>query len=99
MEKNSWTLGYSMRFSVETPLRGVAGHEVQIETGSGRGDCGTPLQPGDKFLIFAYKEKDGRLWTGMCSGRKLSGSQEDEEIVRGRAFDDSFHRNLLISFD
>ncbi|HET6930841.1 MAG TPA: carboxypeptidase-like regulatory domain-containing protein [Candidatus Acidoferrum sp.] len=68
---------------METPLRGIEGHEVQIETGNGGADCGTPLEPGEKFLIFAYKEKDGRLWTGMCDGnRKLSGSQEDEEIVR-----------------
>lgn len=83
MDKNSWTPGYSMRFSVETPLQSVVGQEVQIETGNGGGDCGTPLPRGSKFLIFAYKEKDGRLWTGMCSGnRKLSGSPEDEEIVQ-----------------
>jgi hypothetical protein len=82
IEKNAWTPGYSMRFSVETPVQGVAGKEVQIETGNGGGDCGTPLQPGGKFLVFAHNEKDGKLWTGMCSGnRKLSGSPEDDQIV------------------
>jgi hypothetical protein len=83
MEKNSWTQGYSIRFVVETPLLGNLGPEVVIETGNGGGDCGTPLPPGRKFLIFAYKEKDGKLWTGMCSGnQKLSGSPDDEQTVR-----------------
>jgi hypothetical protein len=83
MEKNSWTQGYSMRFVVETPLLGNLGPEVVIETGNGGGDCGTPLPPGSKFLIFAYKEKDGKLWTGMCSGnQELSGSPDNEQTVR-----------------
>ncbi len=71
-----------MRFVVETSLLGNLGPEVVIETGNGGGDCGTPLSPGSKFLIFAYKEKDGKLWTGMCSGnQKLSGSPDDEQTV------------------
>src|SRR5882762_1322876 len=81
--KNSWTEGYSMRFAVETTLQGSLGSEVIIETGNGGGDCGTPLPPGSKFLIFAFKEKDGKLWTGMCSGnQKLSGSPDDKQTVR-----------------
>jgi hypothetical protein len=72
-----------MRFVVGTPLLGQLGPEVVIETGNGGGDCGTPLPPGGKFLIFAHKEKDGKLWTGMCSGnQKLSGSPDDEQLVR-----------------
>ena len=72
-----------MRFVVETPLLGNLEPEVVIETGNGGGDCGTPLPPGGKFLIFADKEKDGKLWTGMCSGnQKLSGSPDDEQLVR-----------------
>jgi hypothetical protein len=83
VEKNAFRQGYSMRFVVETPLQGNLGPEVVIETGSGGGDCGTPLPPGSKFLIFAYKEKDGKLWTGMCSGnQELSGSPADEQTVR-----------------
>ncbi len=72
-----------MRFVVETPLLGNLGPDVVIETGNGGGDCGTPLPPGSKFLIFAYKEKDGKLWTGMCMGnQKLSGSPDDEQTMR-----------------
>jgi len=82
VEKNSYSAGYSMRFAVDESLRGELGTEVMIETGSGGGDCGTPLRPGGRFLIFAYKEKDGTLWTGMCSGsRQLTGDSAEEEIL------------------
>jgi hypothetical protein len=74
--------GYSMRFSVEESLRGGLGTEVTIETGNGGGDCGTPLAAGGRFLIFAHKDENGQLWTGMCNGnRALRGIPEDEELV------------------
>jgi hypothetical protein len=71
-----------MRFAVDESLHGKLGNEVTIETGIGGGDCGTPLPPGGKFLIFAYKERDGSLWTGLCEeNKKLSGDPSDEQIV------------------
>ena len=82
VEKNSYSLGYSMRFAVDESLVGDLGTEVKIETGSGGGDCGTPLSPGGRFLIFAYKEKDGSLWTGMCSGsHALNGDPTEEQLI------------------
>jgi hypothetical protein len=82
LDKDSWTSGYSMRFSVEESIKGVPEKEITIETGSGGGDCGTPLPQGNKFLIFAYKNKDGKLWTGMCSGnRQLFGEPEEQNSL------------------
>ena len=83
VEKNSWTAGYSMLFVVDESLRGALGKEVTVETGTGGGDCGTPLEPGRKFLIFAYMDKkDGKLWTGMCSGnRPLTGDPRFDKVV------------------
>jgi hypothetical protein len=82
MEKNAWTPGYSMQFSVEESLKGSPTKEITIETGNGGGDCGTPLHPGDRFLIFAYKSDDGKLWTGMCSGnRPLFGEPSEQNIL------------------
>ena len=81
-DKGGYSPGYSMRFAVEESLRGRLGAEVHIETGGGGGDCGTPLEAGAKFLIFAYKEKDGTLWTGMCSGnRPLTGDPRLDKVV------------------
>jgi hypothetical protein len=59
-----------MRFDVRESLRGDLGNEVTVETGSGGGDCGTPLPPGERFLIFAYKNEKGELSTGLCNGNQ-----------------------------
>lgn len=82
MERNSWTPGYSMRIAVEESLRGQVGSEVTIETGNGGGDCGTPLPQGGRFLIFAYVGKDGKLWTGMCSGNRQLAAAGTDKIVQ-----------------
>jgi hypothetical protein len=82
LEKNSWTAGYSMRVAVEESIAGVLGSEVTIETGSGGGDCGTPLPPGERFLIFTYYDKDGKLWTGACMGNEgLTANPSDDKLV------------------
>jgi len=97
MEKDSWTYGYSMRIKVDESIRGGLAHEITVETGSGGGDCGTPLPPGKKFFIFAYKEKDGKLWTGMCSGNwPLDGDATDEKrIAEYRALVASKHGSIF----
>jgi len=77
-----WSPGFSMRFSVEESLRGNVGPEVVVETGQGGGDCGTPLRPGDRFLIFAFQGPDGELETGLCSGNKaLNGNMQDFQFL------------------
>lgn len=82
MEKNSWSPGYSMRFKVSESLHGNLGDEVTVETGNGGGDCGTPLPEAKSFFIFAYKNDDGKLWTGMCSGNwALDGDSTDGKRI------------------
>jgi len=79
----SYYPGYSMRIAVDEAFRGSLGTEVIIETGSGGGDCGTPLEPGDKYLIFAYRNDKGELWTGLCSGnQRLTGNPDAEKILQ-----------------
>jgi hypothetical protein len=85
VDDKSYSFGYSMRFAVDESFHGELGTEITVETGGGRGDCGTPLSPGGKYLIFAYKnEKDGKLWTGMCSGNRLLTSTPQEEELLGQ---------------
>lgn len=81
-KQDSWYAGYSMRFAVDEAFRGSLGTEVMIETGTGGGDCGTPLKPGDKYLIFAYRTEKGELWTGLCNGnQRLTDNPEAEKIL------------------
>src|SRR5215469_3745728 len=80
--KDRWSEGYAMRFSVEEPVSGNLGAEVVVKTGQGGGDCGTPLRPGARFLIFAYRNSHGELETGLCSGnRELKGDSESLQLL------------------
>lgn len=81
-QDKDWYPGYSMRFAVDETFRGDLGTEVMVETGTGGGDCGTPLLPGDKYLIFAYKSDKGELWTGLCSGnQELIDNPDGQQMV------------------
>jgi hypothetical protein len=44
--------------------------ETDVYTGIGGGDCGYPFTIGETYFVFAYKLKDGRLGTGICSVTK-----------------------------
>ena len=44
----------------------------------GGGDCGYPFQTGTEYVIYAYKNSDGRLETGICSRtRPLAEAGDD----------------------
>lgn len=79
--KVEWAERYAMTFAVEETLRGTHSSQVVVHTGSGGGDCGMPLEPGRRLIIFAYRNDDGRLWTGICSGN-VGLSTDDEEARR-----------------
>jgi hypothetical protein len=52
--------------------------EIEILTGLGGGDCGYPFQTGSEYVVYAYKNSDGRLETGICSRtRPLAEAGDD----------------------
>jgi hypothetical protein len=52
--------------------------EIEILTGFGGGDCGFPFQTGSEYVVYAYKNSDGRLETGICSRtRPLAEAGDD----------------------
>jgi hypothetical protein len=80
MQDQEWP-GYSMQIAVEDSLQGNLGKEVTVETGSGGGDCGTPLPVGGRYLIFAYKDSDGQLWTGIDTTELHAGDPASAKLV------------------
>jgi hypothetical protein len=61
-------------------LSGVAPgeNEIEIATGMGGGDCGYPFQPGEDYVVYAYKNAEGRLETNICSRtRPLAQAADD----------------------
>ncbi|HEY7403202.1 MAG TPA: hypothetical protein VIB39_06750 [Candidatus Angelobacter sp.] len=58
--------------------------DTRVETGLGGGDCGFPFEQGESYLVFAWKESDGALSTGICSGTaKLGNSGAERRLLRG----------------
>jgi len=78
-------MGKLFRFSVEQAFKGVEEAEIEIQTGSGGGDCGYEFRKGDRYLVYAYKAaNDKRLSTNICSRtRPLSHAADDLAFLRG----------------
>lgn len=60
-------------FTVERVLTGMSKgtKDAEIFTGMGGGDCGYHFERGVRYIVYSYKEPDGRLSTGICSRTKL----------------------------
>jgi hypothetical protein len=64
---DGWYEGVHMRIEVIQVWKGVSTPEVDVWTGTGGGDCGTPLELGQPYLLFGWSGRDGRLGVGSCS--------------------------------
>ena len=62
------------RFTVSEGFRGgaTAGQEIEIETGSGGGDCGYPFEIEKSYLVYAGPGESQLLSTGICSPTRLA---------------------------
>lgn len=77
-----------VRLQVREVLNGVdpGQQEVEIATGLGGGDCGFSFQVGVDYVVYAYRNSQGRLETGICSRTRLfSQAAEDVEYIRSMA--------------
>jgi len=69
-----------VRIQIAEVLNGVdpGQKEIEILTGMDGGDCGYAFQSGVDYIIYAYKNSEGRLETGICSRtRPLPQAAED----------------------
>ena len=74
-----------VRIQIAEVLTGVdpGQKEIEILTGRGGGDCGYSFQSGVDYIIYAYKNSEGRLETGICSRtRPLTQAAEDLAYLR-----------------
>ncbi len=74
-----------VRFSIDTPFRGVEDAEVEVSTGLGGGDCGFGFVQTQQYLVYAY-EYEGKLSTSICTRtRSISKAEDDLSYIRGLA--------------
>lgn len=72
-----------VRLAIDGPSRGVTGTSVDVWTGTGGGDCGFGFKEGLRYVVYAYRQADGTLSTGICSRTALSAAGS----FKIRAFD------------
>ncbi|HKO60998.1 MAG TPA: carboxypeptidase regulatory-like domain-containing protein [Pyrinomonadaceae bacterium] len=65
-------------FTIDKGFRGVKGTEVEVSTGSGGGDCGYGFEIGRQYLVYAYKDDNNRLVTGICSRTRPASQAEPD---------------------
>lgn len=70
----------TVRFSVEESFRGVDSAELTMEMGS----CAYPFRQGERYLVYAHRNHEGRLSVESDRGRTrpLSEAGDDMEYIR-----------------
>ena len=71
---------FLIRIQVEDVLSGIdpGQREIEVVTGLGEADCGYPFQSGMDYVVYASKNAEGQLATGICSRtRPLAQAAED----------------------
>ncbi|HXW08675.1 MAG TPA: carboxypeptidase regulatory-like domain-containing protein [Vicinamibacterales bacterium] len=58
-------------FTVAEAFTGVDTPQVVVWTGSGGGDCGFRFKTGATYLVYASRDTDRELSTGICSRTRL----------------------------
>jgi hypothetical protein len=77
--------GFDVTFKVERMWRGPAVHTIKILTGWGGGDCGYQFERGQRYLVYAYVDRDGVLGTSICTRtRELEHAGEDLAFLDGQ---------------
>ena len=73
------------RMQVGDVLSGVTGQK-EIEIVSDLSDCGYPFEVGMGYVVYAYKNAEGRLQTNSCTRtRPLAGAAEDLKYFQAMA--------------
>jgi hypothetical protein len=71
---------------VERVWKGAGGATVSVFTASHSATCGYGFKQGRTYLVYAHKDAEGRLSTGICSRtRRLKDAGEDlKELGAGQ---------------
>jgi hypothetical protein len=62
--------GVHARLDAIESWKGAAGHDIELWTGRGGGDCGYEFQLAEAYLVFARRTPNGRLVTGLCTNTR-----------------------------
>lgn len=69
-----------IKFKVEKTWNNESQKEITITTGQGNGDCGYKFEIGEKYLVYAYGDRNN-LGTNICQRTSLSAGNKDIEFL------------------
>jgi hypothetical protein len=69
-EEGTFVLKVLVSLRVLRSWKGVDGNLVNLLNGSGLGDCGYDFRLGGGYVVFAHRDKNGRLAASVC-GRTI----------------------------
>jgi hypothetical protein len=78
INRNPENFYVTVKFRVEKSWKNTAVKEVPIQTGLGGGDCGYSFEIGQKYLVYAYGDKNS-LQTNIC--QRTSPSDADSKYL------------------
>jgi hypothetical protein len=71
------------RILLERVWKGHVADTVYVFSGQGGGDCGFMFTEGVRYILFLYRDPDGRLSTHFCSPSGPSSKLADQIAVLG----------------
>ena len=71
VEKYLEDYGIRVRILSDRSWKGNALGEIDLLTGRGGGDCGFTFETGHRYLVFARRNRRGRLETDICLPTRL----------------------------
>ena len=78
--KNPNVFFVEVRFKVEKTWNSESENEITITTGRGNGDCGYKFEVGEKYLVYAYGDKNN-LGTNICRRTSFLSGNKDIELL------------------
>jgi hypothetical protein len=77
------TKRFIVTFKVEEGFKGTDGKEISLLTYQGDGSCfGIVFDVGERYLVYAWRDKEGLTDNGLCSRTKVldKDSREYQEL-------------------
>ncbi|MGE0126898.1 MAG: SdrD B-like domain-containing protein [Blastocatellales bacterium] len=80
--KRTYDVGI-IRFEVEEAFKGIEPRIVEIHSGTNGADCGYWFTRGERYLVYAYGDPQGKLETNVCTRtRPVELAAEDLQYLR-----------------
>ncbi|MFB9330362.1 hypothetical protein ACFFSY_30825 [Paenibacillus aurantiacus] len=69
------------QFKVTALWKGVDQSEQIVFDNGSESSCGIDFKVGTRYLVYAYQERNGDAYTGLCSAKELAAAGDDLRML------------------